>query len=628
MPPPGARYRSLFQACLGLLIASAASGVATELPEPRTPDSHRAYVEFLFDSQTEMASRLLRLYDDHLAARPGDHATHVERCRFLANAGCDADGVCPYWEEHRQCLREIEERFPGIVGVELYLLELSWGDEAIERGKQLLLGDPSSWRNRDRATVAAKLAEVYDHTGPPADALEYSRLAMQRDPARDLSLIAARALVALARPEDALDELRARLSQPSGYWIRLEKVRQLLALGAATEAALVLTHLKPPEGVEADHLLAADVWRAVNRVDDARAALAAAEAADGNGWRLGPIRFRRLQLELEFGDQESSVAAYRSLREMGLEGDPFATERIRLAFHHPLAPWDTGDLGRMGLLLVLLLFLAALPGLIVLPVHHVGLVRDARHPLHPHPVTRWKLRHTWYVLSLVNLSSAPLLLWGGAGRSNVLQLILSQPAFALEQTELSAEALATSLFVAQLVIAIGLALVVRRRDAPLLGPGRWSVTRTLLTTVGCVFALRLLTVPFALLAQASDGAASLPMVTSWTTSTLAAVVDVYGEGALLLALVLFAPLLEELLFRGVVLQGFTRHVGGHWANALQATLFALSHEEWRLYPFYVCFGIMLGLLTQRSRSLLAPVLVHAGNNAIAFLVLTGRTPFA
>ncbi len=48
--------------------------------------------------------------------------------------------------------------------------------------------------------------------------------------------------------------------------------------------------------------------------------------------------------------------------------------------------------------------------------------------------------------------------------------------------------------------------------------------------------------------------------------------------ALLLSSVL-VPIIEELVFRGCVLGGLSRHISFGWANVLQAALFASLHEE-------------------------------------------------
>lgn len=87
-----------------------------------------------------------------------------------------------------------------------------------------------------------------------------------------------------------------------------------------------------------------------------------------------------------------------------------------------------------------------------------------------------------------------------------------------------------------------------------------------------------------------------------------------GMAQILLACVL-APCLEEMLFRGVILQGFlARYPRGLaiWGSAL---LFGAAH----LNLYQAAVGVVLGLLTgwlyERSRSLLPCIGLHAGYNA-------------
>jgi membrane protease YdiL (CAAX protease family) len=108
---------------------------------------------------------------------------------------------------------------------------------------------------------------------------------------------------------------------------------------------------------------------------------------------------------------------------------------------------------------------------------------------------------------------------------------------------------------------------------------------------------------------------------SLTVQMMTALLKHAGPAGLIVCLALLVPVIEELLFRGVLLQAFAKHIPFAWANVAQAMLFALAHENLRLFPFYTAFGVLCGLLARRSGGLLPPVAVHLGNNLIACLVL-------
>jgi len=72
--------------------------------------------------------------------------------------------------------------------------------------------------------------------------------------------------------------------------------------------------------------------------------------------------------------------------------------------------------------------------------------------------------------------------------------------------------------------------------------------------------------------------------------------------------------LEEMLFRGVILRGFLQHYPPGLAIAGSAIVFGLAHMN--LYQFVVAFviGGLSGWLYARTRSLLPSIVLHACYN--------------
>ncbi len=85
--------------------------------------------------------------------------------------------------------------------------------------------------------------------------------------------------------------------------------------------------------------------------------------------------------------------------------------------------------------------------------------------------------------------------------------------------------------------------------------------------------------------------------------------------------VLAGPLLEEVLFRGAIFRPL-REANAPWKTVLfTAGLFALVHiDPRRMVPIFI-LGLMLGYLRAASGSLIPPVLLHMGFNAVPFLDL-------
>ncbi|WP_233871339.1 CPBP family intramembrane glutamic endopeptidase [Paraburkholderia adhaesiva] len=82
---------------------------------------------------------------------------------------------------------------------------------------------------------------------------------------------------------------------------------------------------------------------------------------------------------------------------------------------------------------------------------------------------------------------------------------------------------------------------------------------------------------------------------------------------------LIAPIVEEMLFRGIFLRSFLRQYPPGTAIANSAAVFGLAHLN--VYQFVVAFGIglIIGKLYERTRSLLPGILLHACyNTAVVF----------
>jgi membrane protease YdiL (CAAX protease family) len=94
-----------------------------------------------------------------------------------------------------------------------------------------------------------------------------------------------------------------------------------------------------------------------------------------------------------------------------------------------------------------------------------------------------------------------------------------------------------------------------------------------------------------------------------------------GIVLLVLVVVVGAPIVEELFFRGLVLRSLERRFPAWVALVLTAALFALFHFEGIQTPALFVFGLVAGWLAQRQGRLGAAMLAHAGFNAVTVVVL-------
>jgi len=88
---------------------------------------------------------------------------------------------------------------------------------------------------------------------------------------------------------------------------------------------------------------------------------------------------------------------------------------------------------------------------------------------------------------------------------------------------------------------------------------------------------------------------------------------IWGE---ILRIVIVAPLVEELLFRGVIMSGFIKNYSKTGAIIYSALLFALFHLNPWQFPATFLLGIILGFVRIRTGSVLACILGHSIHNGV------------
>jgi len=85
--------------------------------------------------------------------------------------------------------------------------------------------------------------------------------------------------------------------------------------------------------------------------------------------------------------------------------------------------------------------------------------------------------------------------------------------------------------------------------------------------------------------------------------------------------VLLTPVLEELIFRGLVFTRLSRGMRTGWAIALSAVIFGWAHGHIISFVYAGLLGVILVLLMRRhNNSVLAPIFCHMGFNGTSYLL--------
>lgn len=87
------------------------------------------------------------------------------------------------------------------------------------------------------------------------------------------------------------------------------------------------------------------------------------------------------------------------------------------------------------------------------------------------------------------------------------------------------------------------------------------------------------------------------------------------------AIVVVAPIVEELLFRGYLQTALTRRMKPWMAIAISSAVFGAIHFQPLAFPILALLGAVFGYLYHRTGSLKVNIALHMANNAFAFLAL-------
>jgi len=102
-----------------------------------------------------------------------------------------------------------------------------------------------------------------------------------------------------------------------------------------------------------------------------------------------------------------------------------------------------------------------------------------------------------------------------------------------------------------------------------------------------------------------------------------------GAVLLVLIVVILAPVVEELFYRGLLLRGlerpFARRYGAHWGRRLalgcSAIVFGVSHYQLIQLPALVMFGFVVGWLALRHERLGPSIFAHVAFNGVTVAAL-------
>ncbi len=547
-----------------------------------------------------------RAYDDALATldaairqAPGDIELAVSRCRFLRFYGDpDVGRWIPAAEDaHASCTQQLRERWPNAPQVALFEMETLFGEEAAKRG-EAILKTADHWPSSSRRELLSQTSMGHEFSGNPERAGELALLAVRLGDASRTGA-AAQYLASQKKLDEAADLLAK--AAPS---------ENPMDVAARVKAALALPD--PKAGV-AQLRRQPNLMEFVDREAAARAYMRAGDFASAQRVLKDVCikceATRSLKFEAAMGARDYAGAA----KLVDLTDRPnFAMHLSRfatLAMAAPLTLVSPTMLPGVAIFVAYLFVLLLAPGVVLVPAHYRGLARRLKgrvsEPLFP-AIGLWR---AWYAGAVALI--VPMLV-----------MLLVWPEAMADMFSGNAEASATmfqAFLIAEITalvfIAPALAGMTRRQFI-----GDRAVLRTWWVVLLMWGALIALGWALALI----NGALGVNLETHQTRMVAAMAeggAQLGGPMLSLLILALVGPVFEELVFRGLLLGGLSRHISFGWANTLQALGFAAMHDDPPRFLFYFAMGLFGGWLVKRTGSLAPAVALHVLNNAVAVGVL-------
>lgn len=83
---------------------------------------------------------------------------------------------------------------------------------------------------------------------------------------------------------------------------------------------------------------------------------------------------------------------------------------------------------------------------------------------------------------------------------------------------------------------------------------------------------------------------------------------------------IIAPILEEVFFRGFLLQTISNRTGIVWGSIISALIFAALHTPWGSFIPIFILGLIMNSLVIQARSIIPSIGFHIVNNLLAFTV--------
>jgi membrane protease YdiL (CAAX protease family) len=97
--------------------------------------------------------------------------------------------------------------------------------------------------------------------------------------------------------------------------------------------------------------------------------------------------------------------------------------------------------------------------------------------------------------------------------------------------------------------------------------------------------------------------------------------DIVGVLFAIFVAIIIAPIVEEIFFRGFILQTLVKRISAFWGVVLTALIFAAVHFEFRSIMPLLILSFILNIIFVKTRSIWPCIIFHIFNNTVTFIGL-------
>lgn len=585
---------------------------------------HQYFLNSLKSAQENFFLKTIQQYQAYSTLHPEDVTVRMEECRFIQNAFYNEDeDYNPKYQEFDECLQKLCKDFPDNPQALLYRAENLYGDSAISFLNDLIPKmetHPELWKE-ESWKVYKSLSEQFSYQDNHEEVITSGRKACDLNDTLDLSLLLADAYTSLSQKQMAKQVLKEKLNCSCNSWESGRKAELLLQLGEAELAVKTFMVAQKDTSYYPNFVGLSSSFEKLGKYKEARNYLLADTAKN---WNKESALERLFLHDLSF-HPDSAEHSYAKMRDLGFHTDPLARHRIALFLSSPLAAWSWRDLVGIVILLLSLLFVFILPYVIVLPVQYIGQRWQFKNRIIHPEIFHWGLKSFWLIIAAYFFCA---LMCSLVFSYSDVTYYFGDNVQVLEETE-EIMAKSDTLYIALFCLAT--LLLYRTKDVAIFWGSNWSkgkvIGQGLLAFVGLKFFVTTWTMVTGYIFPGGlDSVFSSTFLVAddnlnYSSQVILALQSYYGPFIAFGIVALIVPFYEEMIFGGIILSACEKHLNFFWANAIQALLFTAVHYDWSAFIFYFSFGLLAGILRNRSMGLASSIIFHGINNAIAFIAL-------